>query len=164
MRPWPAAVARELDHRRQAVLGQAHGRVLDLDDPDSIPVVAASLDAPVDPQDRYDTIVSTAALVEWPDLFRVAGALVGLLADDGDLVAVEPVDHPGVAGLLSASAGTWWPPVRGRYLSRDVVGTLRSAGLTLADVDRFTVPTLVWPLRRWVQLRAVRIPRLVAEP
>ena len=88
-------------------------------------------------------------------------ALDRLLADDGELRLVEPVNHPGLWGLLAGSVVAGLPPSRGRYLSRDVVAVVRSVGLTVADVDRFRIPTPVWPLRRWVDARAVRIPRTV---
>jgi hypothetical protein len=44
-------------------------------------------------------------------------------------------------------------------MSRDVVASVRATGLTVADLDRFSVSTPVWALRRFVELRALRIPR-----
>ena len=166
LRPFPAPVAAELAVRRRAVLDRAHGRVLDLDHPADRSVLAAVVAAPDQSVDgpRYDSIVSTAALVAWPDLREVCAAFGRLLVDDGDLFLVEPVNHPGVAGLVAGSLGAVAPACRGRHLSRDVVATLRSVGFTLADVDRFRLATSVYPLRRWIDARAVIIPHVVAPP
>ena len=162
----PATVRAEVERRRQGLVGRARGRVLDLDDPQDRAVLVTALvpggHEPACP--RYDTILVTAQLAAWPDLHAVLAALAGMLADDGSLWVLEPVNHPGAAGLLASSVGDWLPANRGRHLSRDVVATLRSVGLTVADLDRFTVATWMWPLRRWVEARAVRIPRQSAAP
>ncbi len=159
----PAAVSAEIDRRRNRIERAARGRVLDLDDPEGRALVADTMVAPttVPVADRYDTIISTGALTTWPDLRAVLVGLDRLLADDGDLWLVEPVNHPGLWGLLAGSVVAALAPSQGRHLSRDVVATVRSVGMTVADLDRFTVPNRVWPLRRWVDARAVRIPRTV---
>ncbi len=72
---------------------------------------------------------------------------------------VEPVNRPGTAGLLWSSLGATLSPVAGRHVSRDVIRTVRAAGLTVADLDRFTIATPVWPLRLFVEARIIRIPR-----
>jgi SAM-dependent methyltransferase len=158
----PPEVAAEVSRRRAGLLERARGRVLDLDQPDDrarLEVVASS-PAPVDPADRFDTIVCTCALVEQPDLARAVHALARLLDDAGELLLIEPVNHAGMTGLLLSSIGSRLRAVDGLHLSRDVVATVRAAGLTVADLDRFVMPTAVWPLRRFVELRAIRIPRL----
>jgi len=164
LRPFPAPVAGELASRRRALLDKAHGRVLDLDDPGDRLRLAAVVFTPDQPVEgpRYDTIVSTAALVAWPDLGEVCAALGRLLADEGDLFLVEPVNHPGVGGLVAGSLGAALPACQGRHLSRDVVASLRSVGFTLADLERFGLATPVYPLRRWIEARAVIIPHLAA--
>ncbi len=156
----PAAVSAEVDRRRSRIERTLRGQVLDLDSPQGRDLMADTLVSPatVPVVERYDTIISTGALATWPDLHAVLVAVDRLLADDGELRLVEPVHHPGLWGLLTGSAGACLPSARGRYLSRDVVATVRSVGMTIADVDRFTVDTWVWPLRRWVDARAVRIP------
>jgi hypothetical protein len=161
----PAAVSAEVDRRRNRIELAGRGQVLDLDGPQGRAVLADALvsgaAAPV--AERYDTIISTGALTTWPDLRAALVAVDRLLADDGDLRLVEPVHHPGLWGLLAGSAGAWLPSARGRHLSRDVVATVRSVGMTIADVDRFTVDTWAWPLRWWIDARAVRIPRVGLE-
>ncbi len=163
-RPLPvsASASAEVARRRDRIVRARRGRVLDLDDPRGRAVLADAVGRSEVPASApYDAIIATGSLTTWPDLHAVLVAADRLLADDGELLLVEPVDHPGVWGLLERTIGSWLPQGRGRHLSRDVVGTVRSVGLTVADVDRFTIPTWVWPLRRWVDLRAVRIPRRV---
>jgi hypothetical protein len=166
--PWlrdlPPAVVTEVRRRRGAVLASARGRVLDLDTPGALDLVAAAStpDEIVD-DERYDTVISTCRLVVVPDLLGALRALRRLLAVDGELHLIEPVNHPGPVGLVLSSAGSWLPSVAGLHLSRDVVGATRAAGLSAVDVGRFTVPTWVWPLRRFVQVRAVVIEANVHE-
>jgi hypothetical protein len=165
----PAEVALEVQRRRLAMLDRAQGRVLDLADPERADVLASAAAARGagevwDDGRRYDTIVCAARLVHEPDLARAVGGLDQLLADHGELLAVEPVLRPGWWGVLSASAGSALPALAGLHVARDVVAALRAAGLTVADVERFQVRTRVWPLRRLVDLRAVRIPRSDREP
>ena len=166
-RALPPEVVAEVERRRAELLTRAREPVLDLDDPAARARVAVPLDeadvggAPAEP--RFATIVCTAALIEEADLSRAVRGLAERLADDGELLLVEPVGHPGVWGLLTASAGAALPVVAGLHLSRDVVAAVRAAGLTVADLDRFEIATRVWPLRRFVQLRALRIPRQPAS-
>jgi hypothetical protein len=160
----PEVVA-EVARRRRGLLDRARGRLLDLDEPGALAVLgAASAQATGAPgrevagREHYDSIVSTCRLVELADLGRALAGLDLLLADGGELHLVEPANWPGPGGLVASSLGALLPAVRGLHLSRDVVRTVRSVGLTAADVDRFTIATPVWPLRRFVQIRAVRIP------
>ncbi len=161
----PAAVSAEVERRRSRIDHAVRGRVLDLDAPAGRARLAATMSSPPSAPvaERYDAIVSTGALTTWPDLRAALVAVDRLLADEGELRLVEPVNQPGVWGLLAGSVGAWLAPSRRRHLSRDVVATVRSVGMTIADVDRFTIHTWVWPLRRWVDVRAVRIPRAGLE-
>jgi hypothetical protein len=157
-RRFPPEVVAAVEARRTALLARAGHPLLDLDDPTGRARLTNT--QPERPgADRFASIVCTAALVDQPDLGRAVRALAVLLDDGGELHLVEPVGRPGVWGLLASSAGAALPAVAGLHLSRDVVGAVRAAGLTAADVDRFEVPTRVWPLRRFVEVRAVRIPR-----
>ena len=150
-------VVAEVRRRRGLVLAQAHGRVLDLDTPGALELVDAAADAGpggVEAAERYDTIVSTCRLVDVPDLGRALSGLAALRAEGGDVHLIEPVGRPGAGALIEASAGALLPAARQLHLSRDVVATARAVGLQVVDLYRFTVPTAVWPLRRFVQLRA----------
>ena len=161
----PPEVTAEVARRRRDLLDRGRGRLLDLDEPGAPAALeAASAQATAAPGsaltagERYDTIVSTCRLVELADLGRALAGLDLLLAEGGELFLVEPANWPGAIGLVASSLGAWLPAARGLHLSRDVVRTVRSVGLTPADVDRFTIATPVWPLRRFVQVRAVRFP------
>ncbi len=153
----------EVRRRRSAVLAMAAGRVLDLDTPGALTLVeaAAGGDGVAD-DERYDTIISTCRLITVPDLLRATTGLARLLAAGGDLHLIEPVNRPGPVGLITSSAGALLPAVAGLHLARDVPAAVRAAGLTMVDLDRFTIPTPVWPLRRFVQGRACFVTTEVA--
>jgi hypothetical protein len=160
--PWlgqlPPVVVAEVQRRRAGILAAARGRLLDLDTPGALDVVrAAAMDAVGDlpAAERFDTIVSTTRLIDVADLPAAATGLHRLLAPDGELHLVEPVNRPGILGLLASSVGALLPAVTGLHLARDVVRSLRVSGLVVVDLDRFTMTTAVWPLRRFVQGRAV---------
>jgi hypothetical protein len=153
--PWlrqlPPTVVTEVRRRRSAILARAAGRVLDLDTPGALTLVeAAADDDGVADDERYDTIVCTCRLIEVPDLLRATTGLARLLAADGDLHLIEPVNTAGTVGLLTSSAGTLLPAVDGLHLARDVPAAVRATGLTVVDLDR-SIPTLVWPLRRFIE-------------
>ena len=152
----PAEVVAEVEARRRVLLDTGRTPMLDLDEPGARARLArvGTVGNVGERDERYASVVSTCALVDEPDLAKAVRALAGLLADDGELLMVEPVNRPGPWGLLVSSAGTMLPAVAGFHLSRDVVAAVRAAGLTVADLDRFEVPTRVWPLQRFVQLRA----------
>jgi len=159
----PAVVAADVQRRRAEILAQARGRVLDLDEPGALDaVLAASVGASDElatgsPAGRYDTIVSIGRLIDVADLPAAVRGLRQLLAPDGELHLVEPVNRPGSQGLLESSLGALLPAVAGLHVGRDVVRVLRSERLAVIDLDRFTIATRVWPLRRFVQARAVRL-------
>jgi hypothetical protein len=156
--PWlrqlPPVVVTEVRRRRGALLAAATGRVLDLDTPGALSLVDAAAVEPVPDGERYDTIVCTCRLIVVPDLLRAAVGLSRLLTPGGDLHLIEPVNRAGTVGLVTSSAGALLPAVDGLHLARDVPAAVRATGLTVIDLERFTIPTLVWPLRRFVQARA----------
>jgi hypothetical protein len=156
--PWlrqlPPMVVNEVRRRRGVLLAGATGRVLDLDTPGALTLVEAAVGEDVPDDERYDTIVCTCRLIVVPDLLRAAVGMSRLLASGGDLQLIEPVNRAGSVGLLTSSAGAMLPAVEGLHLARDVPAAVRATGLTVVDLERFTIPTLVWPLRRFVQARA----------
>jgi SAM-dependent methyltransferase len=155
---WPPAVRDELTRRREALVSTGCGvgvRVLDLAEPaamarvlDAGRGVGSSVGA--GPGGRVDVILSVAALVAVPDLPLALRGIARLLEPDGRLRFVEPVSRPGLAGMLAATAGAALPAVRGQHLGRDLLFALRAAGLLVTDLERFTMPTLLWPLRSFV--------------
>ena len=152
-----------MQRRRAEILARARGRVLDLDEPGALDAVLAASVGSSDelatgsPIGQYDTIVSTGRLIDVADLPAAVRGLRQLLAPDGELHLVEPVNRPGSLGLLQSSLGALLPAVAGLHIGRDVVRVLRSERLAVIDLDRFTIATRVWPLRRFVQARAVRL-------
>ena len=143
--------------------------VLDLGRADHRNVLRHALDYGLDDGQAgsYGTVVSVAGLARFADLGGALSVVVDLLAPDGVMMAVEPGFRPGAMALVAASLGALLPPARGMHLARDLPATVRSTAgrsttgqttrLTVTDVERFTMPTLIWPLRSFVQLRAERI-------
>jgi hypothetical protein len=95
-------------------------------------------------------VLSVAALVVVADLPAVLRGLAAVLDPAGRFLFVEPVVQPGWPGVVAASAGALLPAVRGQHLGRDVPLALRHAGLPVTDLERFTMPTTMWPLRSFV--------------
>ena len=156
---WPEPVRRELDRRAVGLYAAAverarsvgEGRVLSLDDPDGRARLA---DGPAE-DGSYDVVVSVAALVEVADLPGALARIHDLLTPDGWFCFIEPVVHPGWRGVLRASVGAHLPAVRQQHLGRDVPLAARANRLLITDIERFEMPTPVWPLRSFVQSRAI---------
>ena len=105
---------------------------------------------------RYDLVVSVAELIRFPDLTLALQGVECMLKPEGELVIVEPVHHPGTAATVFASFWLAHPAIAGTHVERDVTQAVRSVGLTLTDLERFTMPTTVWPLRLFIHARARR--------
>jgi hypothetical protein len=158
---FPRGVQHELTDRRVRLLAALDGDVLDLSQPAARTEVLAAAAAPL-VESRYGTIVSVAELVRFPDLVHALTGVDRLLAPDGELILVEPVHHPGGAATLFATMWAVHPAVARVHVERDVSLAVRSIGLSLTDVERFTMPTVVWPLRLFVHARARHIVEQVA--
>jgi cytochrome c biogenesis protein CcdA len=63
--------------------------------------------------------------------------------------------------LVGASAGALLPAVRGRHVGRDIALAVRSNGFIITDIERFAMPTSIWPLRAFAQGRALVDPGLL---
>jgi len=111
---------------------------------------------------RYRAIVSVAELVRFPDLVLALTGIERLLSDDGHLWLIEPVHHPGSRATLLASMWAMHPSITGIHLERDVALAIRTVGLTITDLERFSMPTTVYPLRLFIQGRARRVVEQVA--
>lgn len=160
---WPSVVRAELLARHaelaDRVAATDGARLLDLSLPAGRHVLADVLAGGTPPADAVgvDVVLSVAGLTRFPDLGAAVAALASLLSPAGELLLVEPAFRPGITGLAVSSIGALLPPARGVHLARDVPDTVRSVGFTITDLRRFTLPTIVWPLRQFVSLRAVRI-------
>jgi hypothetical protein len=172
---WPVAVRAELVRRRRdlmASLAAGTGpltpaepgslRVLDLGVPAGRGLLAAALAGERNDAPAYDVVLSVAGLARFADLGTTIDAIETLLVPGGALLAVEPAPTPGTTGMLLSTLGALIPAARGAHLARDLQATLRAGGFAITDVERFTMHTLVWPLRPFLQLRAVRTADLAA--
>ena len=159
---WPAALRADLGRRRDVLLGFAAAsgcdQVLDLARPDHRHLVAQVVAGTSDGRNEggFDAVVSTAGFARFADLSAAINAVDALVRPDAVWLACEPGYRPGLAAMLVASLGVLLPPARGVHLARDLPATMRAHGLIVTDIERFTMPTLLWPLRPFVQLRAVR--------
>jgi SAM-dependent methyltransferase len=148
---WPAAVRAELARRRARLDASLGGdeRVLDLTEWSALAAAVDAADgAPGD--GRFDVVVSVAALVAVPDLPGVLRGVARLLAPTGRFLFVEPNARPGWTGVVASSTGAPLRPLRGQHLGRDVPAALRAGGFVITDMERFTMPTMLWPLRSFV--------------
>ncbi len=154
--PLPRGVERLLIDRRVRLLAGLGNDVLDLSQPSARSLVLAAARTG-EAARRYGAIVSVAELIRFPDLVQALAGIERLLADDAELVLVEPVHHPGPAATLIASLWVMHPAVAHVHVERDLGHAIRAVGLTFTDLERFTMPTAVWPLRLFVHARARRI-------
>jgi hypothetical protein len=153
---FPRGVNRCLIERRVHLFAALEADVLDLSQPAArAAVVDAARGDEIDR--RYDRVVSVAELVRFPDLVQALTGIDRLLADDGELILVEPVHHPGPAATLFASMWVVHPALADIHVERDLGLAVRTIGLTVTDLERFTMPTAVWPLRLFVHARVRRI-------
>lgn len=158
--------------RRRALVRRCEGRVLDLGGADTHRSLWAGtptahvevLDGAHDPRldelasagARFDTVLSVFQLASSRDLGRLLARLHALLADEGRLQFLEPTRVPGRAARLQRLASPGLSAVTGWRADRDVPMALRSAGLSVIDVERHRVPTLQPWLRQLVEGTAHR--------
>lgn len=118
--------------------------------------VLGSLDA-VDQSGRggsFDTVVSVLGLARHADLSRaLSTALVGLHTN-GSLLFVEPAMACGLVAAVTTPLVALIPGLGSLHLNRDVPSAVRAHGLTIVAIERFTMPTLIWPLRPFTQATA----------
>jgi SAM-dependent methyltransferase len=105
-------------------------------------------------REQFDTVVSVFALPFQPDLELTLRALKQLLRPDGRVLFLEPVGSWTRMDRLLRGPGHLLRSTAGLHLERDVPRALRSVGLSVIDVKRVEVPTMIWPLRHVVQGRA----------
>jgi hypothetical protein len=151
-------VAREVDRRRAALLRSAVPPVLDLRDPGADREIRAATAGRAAHPGRYATVVSAADLIWSPDLFAALTGIARCLAPEGEIRFVEPVQRPGALGVVLGTVWAAQPVVAGMHLQRDLPATLRAAGFTVTDIERFVMPTPVWPLRHLAMGAARRFP------
>jgi len=159
-RRFPAAVEGELERRRGELLSRAEGVVLDLDRPEARREVARAA-AGLRVERAYDSAVSVAQLVRFPDLVAALRGIDRLVGPTGRLMLVEPAGRPGLVSVVLSSAWARTPWVKGFHLNRDITAAVRATTFSLDDIKRFTMSTPVLPLRDAVEVHAVRSPARV---
>jgi hypothetical protein len=157
-RRFPKAVEEELSRRHARALAASTGRVLDLADPGARIILREAIDNGVmSGGNQWDTVISVAELIRFPDLTASLNAIDALLASGGRLIAIEPVVRPGTLRVFGLAPWSVTRSVRGFHVGRDLTAALRTTPLVNDDIDRFTMPTAVVPLRHFVSVGARRV-------
>ena len=93
------------------------------------------------PEGEFDTIVSTLVLCCVADPSAAAASIARWLAPGGRLLFIEHVAALGVRGHAQRALTPLWSRLAGAcHLDRDTVATLRGAGLSVSDCERFALP------------------------
>ncbi len=95
----------------------------------------------------FDTVVSVFQLASAPDLDAAVRRVGALLAPEGRLLFLEPGRLVGVSGRVQRMVGPPLSLLTGWRPDRDIPHALRSAGVSVTDLERHRVPTLQWWLR-----------------
>ncbi|MBK9180100.1 MAG: hypothetical protein IPM45_11155 [Acidimicrobiales bacterium] len=105
-------------------------------------------------QGQVDTVISAFGLAAASDAVALLATVTPLLAAGGRVRFLEPAPARGLAGRLERALAPVWTAVGPRRPTGapwrpgiDVPAAIRRAGLTITDIERFTMPTLVVPLR-----------------
>jgi hypothetical protein len=104
----------------------------------------------------FDVVVSVLGLPRFADLATTIATVVAA-SPDATLRVIEPVQRPGALSTAAAPVAARLPALIGTHLNRDVPSAVRACGLTIVSIERFTMPTLLWPLRSFAQVVAWRI-------
>lgn len=173
LRALPPVARAVLREQRRRLLSRATGRVLDLgggDDqsllggadeivlaPSACAHAAASGEARSGDDDAgsfdagsFDAVVSVLHLATVADLPAELSAVCRLLAPEGRLLFLEPVRQPGFGERLRSAASPVVRLASGWRVDRDLPLAIRSNHLTIVDIERITMPPIVWPVRAFV--------------
>jgi hypothetical protein len=139
------------DIRRERLLAQARGRVLDLGAERGW-MTRADLEL-----HSYDTVVSLFQLCGATDVFSTLLRVKELLAPNGRLLLLEHVRSTGATGRVQDALAPAWRRVTGGCRpNRDIIGLLRSNGFAVTDCDRFEVHGATPLVRHAVSAVAIR--------
>lgn len=109
------------------------------------------------------TIVGITVLARAADPAGLLAGVVELLPADGRLALVEPRRRAGVAGRLQSLVAGEVRRRSGLRPDLPVPALVRGAGLVIASIERFTMPTPVLPLRPFVAIDAIPAPAAVTR-
>lgn len=169
LRALPPVARAMLREQRRQLLSRATGRALDLGDgadqsllggADEIvcapSAYAYEATAGDDDEGSFDAIVSVLHLATVADLPAELAAVRRLLTPEGRLLFLEPVRQPGFGGRLRSAASPVVRLASGWRVDRDIPLAIRSNHLTIVDIERITMPPIVWPVRAFVLGAAAR--------
>jgi len=151
----PGRAARAELERRRVALARRAGPVVDLAD-----LVGSELVGALAPG---TTVVGVLALAGSDDPAALLDRVVAVLPPDGRVALLEPLRRAGAAGRLQALTAPGVRLAAGLHPDHPVPSLVRAAGLVIASIERFTMPTPVVPLRPFVQLEAIPAPSAVAR-
>jgi SAM-dependent methyltransferase len=154
-RRFPVRVENEFARRHGQMVAGSIGDVLDLDDPGARAILLAAMGDP-EAKARFDAVVSVGQLIRFPDLSSAIRGMERLLRPGGTAFIVETIDPPDLLATIATSIWSRARPVRGFHMGRDVAAVVRSGGFLIDTIERFSIPTLIYPLRHAVSIRAVR--------
>ncbi len=140
---------------RRTALARRGGPVVDLAD-----LVAVDRVAELAPG---TTVVGVVVLARSAEPAALLARVAAVLPPDGRLALLEPLRRAGMAGRLQALAAPGVHRAAGLRPGHPVPALVRAAGLVIASIERFTMPTPVVPLRPFVQLEAIPAPATVAS-
>jgi len=115
-----------------------------------VTVVDGPLPAGLEPG-SIDTVVFAFLLCSLPDRHGLLSGVDQVMGPDGRLLFIEHVPGRLNRGLLGDLASpVWRAATTGCDLKSDPVASIRGAGFTIIDLERFTMPTLQIPIRSCV--------------
>ena len=162
LRALPPVARAVLREQRRRLLSRATGRVLDLGGGDQsllggadeiVPAASACAHAAGSGDAEagsFDTVVSVLHLATVADLPAELSAVCRLLGPEGRLLFLEPVRQPGFGERLRSAASPVVRLASGWRVDRDLPLAIRSNHLTIVDIERITMPPIVWPVRAFV--------------
>jgi SAM-dependent methyltransferase len=104
-------------------------------------ILGVAVEAAVLPDAAFETIVATLTLCTVADPKVTAAAIARWLVPGGRLLFIEHVAGLRGRGRWQRAVTPLWSKVAGGcHLDRDTVATLRQAGLSVSDCDRFALP------------------------
>lgn len=162
-RTLPPGVQMTVRARRRVLAGRARGRVLDLGGADShrslwttLPRVAdvvrvhdtdSALDRLIQQGAKFDTVFSVFAIASAARMEPTLRRFRSLLAPDGRLLFLEPVRQVRLAGRIQSLAAKPVAVTLGWHPDRDIVGELRTAGMSVIDLEHHRLRTTHWWVR-----------------
>lgn len=104
---------------------------------------------------RFESVVSVFALISYPDLTSTLRELRRVLAPGGRLLLIEPFTGHGKVDRALGTKASLWRATQRLHLDRAIASAVREEGFVITAMQRVTVRTNVWPLRRLMAATAM---------